>query len=224
MSRWQTRVREMGRGQHVDGLRFAAGLLSPDDFGEWRHHGLGLVQRYVPGQPDLRLHVWHDSLDRGVRADGGARHNHRFDLVSRVLVGGVLNEELEVLPHVNGPWSSWTVINASDERGPEQPVLHESGLDVWGTDSRSVGPGQEYYFPKWRFHESHPRHAQWDVPCTVTLVSRHRREKAHAHILSVGQPSHAFAEGHLPAPEVVRDVLAQALAAVLEELEALASG
>lgn len=198
-----TRIIQLSSEQRAIHLRQAVEAVA--DPSGWRHHGLGLVQKYV--SESVRVHVWHESLDRGVRSEGGAIHDHRFDLVSDVIAGAILNDELEVYKSPGGSWSSWTVINASDERGPEPPELLESGLDVWESHRLTVKAGQAYRLPARVFHCSTPVPSLTRDRCVVTVVTRYNLQPSRARILSVGQPSHAFAEGHLPSPELVAEVL-----------------
>ena len=67
--------------------------------------------------------------------------------------------------------------------------------------------------PAWEYHATEPNYDVNGV--VITVVERHKiRDDRTASILSIGEPSHAFAEGHLPAPTVIPDVLQRALASL----------
>jgi hypothetical protein len=55
----------------------------------WRHHGIGALQAYVRegSGVETRIHIWHPDLVRAGIRDHGDAHDHRFNLVSAVLVG-----------------------------------------------------------------------------------------------------------------------------------------
>lgn len=59
----------------------------------WRHHGLGMLQSEL--NTNLRVHIWHPKLRH---IDGGLRavHDHRFDLVSAVIVGSIRDTRYNV--------------------------------------------------------------------------------------------------------------------------------
>jgi hypothetical protein len=53
----------------------------------WRHHGLGMLQSEVTD--DIRIHVWHPEL-RTIPTDSlRSVHDHRFDIMSAVLIGEI---------------------------------------------------------------------------------------------------------------------------------------
>ena len=56
---------------------------------EWRHHGLGMLQAEF--SDTLRIHIWHPDLVDPKMAWPRCVHDHRFDLVSAVVVGAVID-------------------------------------------------------------------------------------------------------------------------------------
>jgi hypothetical protein len=80
----------------------------------WRVHGIGLLQAYlIESDPEIRVHIWCESLLRkpGIQASG-AIHDHRFDLTSLVLTGGITHSEYTLEENQHGEWQKWQVPNA----------------------------------------------------------------------------------------------------------------
>ena len=174
--------------------------------GYWRHHGLGLLQMYV--SKDVRIHVWHPSLVRGVIVDNGARHNHRFSLISHVLSGDIINNELLVTPQIGGEWSEFSVVNASQNK-TDEPTKIRASLGIAKTNKVVIEKGWSYRFPKWKYHWTQPLYD--DNSVVVTVVERYEKESKLANILSKRTPAHAFSEGHLVSPDMTSEVLCCAI-------------
>ena len=81
----------------------------------WRHHGLGMLQAEF--SEELRVHVWHPSLVVPGMAWPRCVHDHRFDLVSAVVVGTVLDVPCRVS---EGSW--WL--------GPKPPLPDSENVHV----------------------------------------------------------------------------------------------
>lgn len=84
------------------------------DDGEWRHHGLGMLQREL--DDTTRIHVWHPSL-RAPWTDGfRAVHDHRFDFASAVMVGSLDDVPYDVVKNVGEhyPVGSWRACPETD--------------------------------------------------------------------------------------------------------------
>ena len=82
---------------------------------EWRHHGLGMLQAEL--SEALRIHIWHPSLVSPGMAWPRCVHDHRFDLVSAVVVGTVLDVPCRVS---EGSW--WL--------GPKPPLPDSENVHV----------------------------------------------------------------------------------------------
>lgn len=65
----------------------------------WRHHGLGMLQGELSDH--LRVHIWHPKL-RHIAGEMRAVHDHRFELVSAVIVGSVIDTRYDVDVEANG--------------------------------------------------------------------------------------------------------------------------
>lgn len=163
---------------------------------DWRHNGLGVLQAYLAeGESDeLRVHVWHPSLERpGIRYSGKI-HDHRFDLRSTVLLGSIGHIEYRLTPHPDGQWETHEVVNARKalaESSTFDGMVSSSGdffharTMPWTFRERDV-----YLYPKSCFHESYVNEL------AVTLVRKMNQESRKARILSPRghEVTHAFAD------------------------------
>lgn len=116
-------------------------------------HGLGFVQVQLEG--NQRLHVWHPELPRRACFEHSAIHDHRFDFVSRVLVGTQVNHCFDMQRHDAGDFVLY---------------LHEgkrsaNGGRPWTPDGRAIlerGPvfevraGNDYGTRAYEYHRTEP--------------------------------------------------------------------
>ena len=183
----------------------------------WRHNGLGLLQAYLHEGTtcEQRVHIWHKSLMRPGIEESGLLHDHRFDLVSHVLVGSLAQVEYKLKPAEYGYWQLHNVV-------PARKALAVSGTndglvsalpERHAAEKRAmvVSEGYSYSFPKFQFHGTHTQ-----TEMVVTLVEKRAQEEAQARIMApYGRPVvHAFAD---PYPEWVwLPVLEEARTALLE--------
>lgn len=171
----------------------------------WRYNGLGVLQAYLSeGDADeLRVHVWHPSLEKPGIKYSGKIHDHRFDLRSTVLLGSIGHVEYNLTPRVDGSWETHEVVNA--RKAMADSTVYKGG--VFDGQVASTGDyfsanqvpftfreGEIYIFPKGLFHESHVN------GLCVTLVRKQNQEERKAKILAPRgrEVTHAFAE---PKPE-----------------------
>lgn len=182
----------------------------------WRHHGIGLMQAYLPGRDDVRLHVWHPSLETAGMVDSGAMHDHRYSFLSTVLLGEVHHHELMLRASRYGTHEVYTVVNASQGKYdvPQRAsVGFEGGPERYNLDHLCYAwrPGTAYTFDEGAFHHGFSR------GLAVSLVRRYGFRDSLARLLApVGTtPVHAFQEG--PPPSVTSEVLAEARAALTAE-------
>lgn len=143
---------------------------------KWRHHGIGALQAYV--SETVRIHVWHDTLVLPGMRESGAIHDHRFDLESTVLVGGLTNREYgEDLPDgvPLGEFDMYEVVKTSDRVAELRKIATRNFISVRET---LLGEGCTYTYPKRRFHESIHRGT------TVTLVTKSNQEDCPPRILA----------------------------------------
>lgn len=174
----------------------------------WRHHGIGVLQRYVREDVahEVRVHVWHPDLVRPGITERGAVHDHRFDLESRVIVGriGELIYETEEVP--GGGWQPWLVENARSA-GPAKgydgrcvPHGPEMSAKIL---SRQHEPGSWYELPRGTFHQT----IVTELAVTICTM-HHKRGQARLLVPAGEEPVHAF--GTPASPEVVSRVLDEA--------------
>jgi hypothetical protein len=126
---------------------------------EWRHHGIGVLQAYLSEGEGVehRLHIWSRSLLKpGISASGDA-HDHRFDMVSHVLFGAVLNEGWALTESPRGTWTTMTLVHAR-AAGAEQkfhaPMMPTGQRYERRKSTVSVPAGSLYRYPARRFHRS----------------------------------------------------------------------
>lgn len=158
---------------------------------EWRENGLGLLQAYlVEGvESELRVHIWHPWLRLpGIKTSGNI-HDHRFNMVSRVLVGAVRHawcsvERLEPPMPVVGGENIYRMCEVTHARMAmtetgnfDSEVSEFSNEFRVDKNSRTIHQGSVYRFPKFEFHESYS-----DTLC-VTVVEKLSSEDQKARIM-----------------------------------------
>lgn len=166
---------------------------------DWRHNGIGVLQGYVvdKGETESRFHIWHPSLMLPGMAEGGLYHDHRFDLLSHVLIGEIHHDELEVVPDPNGPYEFARVTNArkAKAQGGHADGEFHSEPERLGERFRLehhpmvIGANNTYLFPKLAFHGSSTK------GLAVTYVEKRNQEDIKARlIVPFGEEyTHAFA-------------------------------
>lgn len=175
----------------------------------WRHHGIGVLQGYVVENvnPEVRLHVWAPELLKPGMDVSGDIHDHRFDMISHVLVGYVGHEEIYERPDDFGDWKMYALTHA---RAAEDTAYHGPTTPVPGHFTLSkkfcaVPHGYTYHFPKGKFHRS-PLTGE----VTVTCVEKHNQSDSPARVLHPVAVPPVMAFGHEMDPEVVERVLRRA--------------
>lgn len=148
------------------------------------HSGVGFMQAYLTN--DIRLHVWHPDLPGELEAFGN-RHDHRFDLKSNILLGGVVDTQFETVSGM-GLFDIYTVKPAHFE-DPAIPEL-QSTMNNFGILSiMKHKEGDFYHMPSGVFHESRAE------GLTVTVMRKSNQVEAWARILATPdqEPEHAMA-------------------------------
>jgi hypothetical protein len=162
----------------------------------WRHAGFGALQAYVleGGERELRAHIWHPSLIKPGIEESGLCHDHRFEMRSSVLVGGIVQTEFRLEPDTKGYWQTYRVLHAREAmaRGGS---FHHDPVPTGDYFRRyplqfSLEAGQGYVFDKFAFHETRAEGV------TVTLVEKSAQEDVNARILAPRDKPivHAFTE------------------------------
>lgn len=168
---------------------------------QWRHSGLGMLQAYVhEGTTDeMRVHVWCKELEREGIVDSGLLHDHRFDLVSQVLVGEIKQVEYELRPSDTGDFQLHEVVHAraAGKHAPNDGLVTAlSGRYAVRWNPIQLSARDAYSFPKWEFHGTLLRSEY-----AVTVITKSNQDETPARILApFDKPVvHAFAD---PLPEV----------------------
>lgn len=143
---------------------------------QWRHHGTGMLQAYVPRvrgdyqalleqEASQRVHIWHRSLVKPHIGEAGAKHNHRFHMRSRVLHGWIFNTELWPTPDEDGDHYMWR-IGQSSGCGPGF-FKEDTPYRIHCGNTKIYLDGACYALLKWDFHYARPPE---DDVVAVTLV------------------------------------------------------
>jgi hypothetical protein len=166
---------------------------------KWRHNGLGCLQGYVlEGEHnEVRIHIWHPSLRRAGIEDNGLYHDHRFNMVSQVLVGIIKQRDLpryrmrDVL-HARAKHEASGGVTYHEEPGwmPGEYIVGHADVLVHQSNS--------YFFPNREFHGTYPMFDERNV--VVTLVTKAGQSPEKARILAREDLPfvHAFSD---PLPE-----------------------
>ena len=169
-------------------LRAMARALLPTR--QWRRHGIGLLQGYVREGDDheVRLHVWHPALIRPGIVDHGDVHDHRFELRSVVLAGGIRHEEFLVEDDPEGEWDVHQVTHArQNPEGAFRERIHSAVPGPLAPTAQHVrvyrvpfdfAEGSRYRFPRGGFHRTSVD------GLAVTLVTKTDQIDAGARILA----------------------------------------
>lgn len=188
-----------------------AAALARDDL-VWRHHGIGVLQAYIREnvEPEVRIHLWHPDLVRPGIGDAGSVHDHRFDLVSTVVHGSIVENVLHEdshFPHGRmnawraGSWQPWHVQNAraaGAERGFDGEC-HPIGAPIEALAERRLHvAGDTYTLGRHVFHETVVDEL------AITVCTMFRKEGQARLLVPVGkEPVHAFG-GPLPIDAMAR--------------------
>lgn len=173
-------------------LRAAARSLIPAL--SWRHHGIGVLQGYVHEGcgVEVRLHIWSPLLVKPGIDESGAVHDHRFDMVSHVLVGNLGHEEWFAQPDPDGDHETLTLTHAraaaaTKFHGPVTPTGERFRASV---NHMSIPEGYTYTFPAGCFHRSAVS------VLAVTCVEKHGQRAEPARVLHPSSVPPIMAFGH----------------------------
>lgn len=154
---------------------------------EWRHHGTGMLQAYLPDR-DVRVHVWHPKLLLPGMAMSGAMHNHRFTFVSTVLAGAIEHTHLRTRETTAGAHQLFHIENAS--KGRDCDLLPGARVTLTMEPDEVFREGRTYGVGKWSFHWARPH-----IGLAVTWVEIRDKEehKTASLVCPYGTtPVHAF--------------------------------
>jgi hypothetical protein len=166
---------------------------------KWRHHGIGVLQGYVAedAEPEVRIHIWSPRLLKPGMDESGDIHDHRFDLVSHVLVGTVGHEEILPFSQDGGGWTmlALTHARAAKETGYHGPTKELGGQYRINRLPMLIPAGRSYRFPAGAFHRSPVAHIH-PGGIVVTVVEKHRQSAQPARILYPVDKPPVMAFGH----------------------------
>jgi len=117
-------------------------------------HGLGFVQVQLQG--NQRLHVWHPELPRRACFEHSAIHDHRFDFVSRVLVGEQRNIEYADVWKDEGDYVMYLHEGARTEKGG-RPWVPDGRTDMVALFDNVIRAGQSYKQGAYKYHRTEPQ-------------------------------------------------------------------
>lgn len=179
----------------------------------WRHHGIGVLQGYIAEDtdPEIRLHIWHPDLIKSGMDKSGDIHDHRFDLVSHVLVGAVVQDEIFAEP---GPGGDHTTLILTHARAAKDnayygPTVPTGERFFVRSNPIMVTEGHSYKFPARHFHRS-PLTGQIAVSC----VEKYNQSDIPARVLHPVALEPVMAFGHDMDYGLVTRIIAEAIGAL----------
>lgn len=174
---------------------------------KWRRHGIGALQGYVHEHPEreLRVHIWSPALIVPGIVESGNAHNHRFSMLSRVLVGSIRHTEWQVEEGTG--YALYDFVHArlhTDEnradmaRLPAEVAVRKVPV--------SIPAGAEYVFKRGAYHDSYP-----ETDLVVTLVEKFDQVEERARVIAPADkpPVPAFSAPE-PHAEVVASLVEEA--------------
>jgi hypothetical protein len=192
-------------------------VLSVIDRIEFRHHGIGVLQGYVweNRNPEVRIHIWSPKLLKPGMDVSGDCHDHRFDMVSHVLVGTVVHESWVPIESESGDHEMMALTHAraaadTAYHGPTTPLHGRFTVD---RQQFVIRAGNSYTFPAKRFHRSpleNPYMAGVPSELAVTCVEKHNQRDDPARLLYPAAHPPVMAFGHTPDPELVKSIIKEA--------------
>jgi hypothetical protein len=182
-------------------------VLATIDRIDFRHHGIGVLQGYVVEgcEPEIRVHIWSKRLLKPGMDVSGDVHDHRFDMVSHVLYGTVLHEELIPSANPDGDHTMMALTHAraaaeTNYRGPTTPLGGRYSVE---RKLHKIHAGFSYSFPARRFH--HSPHTGSGV--AVTVVEKWQQREDPARLLYPVDYEPVMAFGHAPDKSLIQSVI-----------------
>jgi len=167
---------------------------------KWRRHGIGCLQAYLleDAAQEIRVHIWHPDIARAGIAEHGDVHDHRFTLISSVLVGALEHTEVDIIEDPEGEYRMYEVVHAREDLGARYEVVPGPLRYVMGQPNQApewyrlvrrpgiIDAGTAYRFHRGAYHCSKPR------GFTITLVTKTDQIAKKARIIAKPEPVHAF--------------------------------
>lgn len=179
---------------------------------QWRHHGIGCLQGYVceDTAPEVRVHLWSRCLVKDGMSVSGDAHDHRFDMISHVLWGDVIHEELIPTRDDNGDHGMMALTNArtaatTNYQGPTEKL---DGRFSVTCIKHVVKSGESYYFPAANFHRS-PVHGGFNE-VAITVIEKHHQRPDRSRLIYPLAHEPVMAFGHEMDNAIVNQVVDRA--------------
>lgn len=116
-------------------------------------HGLGFVQVQLQG--NQRLHVWHPELPRRACFEHSAIHDHRFNFVSRVIIGQQINHCFLMLPDAEGEFTLYLHEGERTAKGG-RPWTPDGRANFGSNGVFTIDAGNDYNTPAYAYHRTEP--------------------------------------------------------------------
>jgi hypothetical protein len=177
---------------------------------KWRHHGLGMLQGELDEK--LRVHVWHPRLVRMDSTSYRRVHDHRFDILSAVILGHVIDVRyvvstelpIKVLMSRFSRTSMWEIKHAKIQAGVHPGCSTATDATKIGTawvreESRSsFGAGSVYDIERRKFHTTEV------TGLAVTMVYRSNFDDRLARVLGEADADGSISSAMVGGPEPKR--------------------
>lgn len=187
-----------------------------------RFHGNGFSQWYL--DESVRLHVWHAELP-AFRDHNATIHNHRWNMVSNVLLGKLQHRTYDVMEvggspkyNIPAPYATHKLIElngASDPKSPKGQVKAYVQAHVKHAYVLSAGSSYTHNSPV--FHDSYPCA---DMVVTLMIKKPPSVDIKYASILcgiKDAEPIHAFEPSKQPRQEQLISIYEEALKAIQQQ-------
>lgn len=168
-------------------LRYLALQAIKNPNTKWRHNGQGMLQGYLyeGTENEARIHIWHDALRKPGIIDNGLIHDHRFDMRSFIILGGIAHNEIRLTDTEEGALFGGYIMEITNARKAKEKTGSSYHMDPQKTGEyvqvRKIPfhiRNQVYTFPRFRFHKA------FTIPeTTVSIVLKSRQVNVKARLL-----------------------------------------
>jgi hypothetical protein len=132
-------------------------------------HGLGFVQVQLQG--NQRLHVWHPELPRRACFEHSAIHDHRFDFMSRVIIGTQVNHQFYLDRRDDGDFVLY-LHEGARTAGGGRPWTPDGRGDLIHRRTHAITAGREYLCQAYDYHRTEPG-GNGRVATIMTKINEH---------------------------------------------------
>lgn len=165
---------------------------------QWTAQGLGMLRVYL--RPEVRLHIWSESL---MAPKVSSIHTHPWDFESYVVCGHMIDRNYKEQPQFKGdPYMRQKILCGEGGGLTEAPEF----LALQALTTKGYGPGDLYT------HRAKDIHNSTFMDGTVTLVTRTFKDDTdHAFVYWPATDVWGSAEPRLATSEEINRVTSQAL-------------